>query len=295
MKQHSWTALFALLVMMQLYSLIKIGALERQLENLNYEVSSVETHLSGQLSDIYENAEQKLQQQASLILRASAQLGEPDADTLTVPVTFTVAPKTVTEDTAVSLDFDGETLPLEKFGLEYRATKNIEISQSISPTVVIETGGEKHVEAHAGLALANLREAIFPELFARISVQSSYSSNTYKQSGSLEIDYKPSQANIGFTDITYVVRVDGNPVKETPVFTGGSGLGGTFRPHVDEQYSLEDGQVLTGHVVAVDSLGFIHEYQVLHFTAGADAQREPYSKLEKITGPNGQIIYRDDE
>jgi len=298
MKQQPWAALIALLVILQFYSIVKINALERQLENVNYIVSSAQNHLSNQINGISNNVEQKLQEQASLILRASAQVGIPDPATLTVPVTFTVEPKTVTDTMSVSLDIDGEILPLERSGLEYSATRTVSLSQNISPTIVIEEGGKKQVAEHGALMLTNLKEMIFPDVYARFVGQTSYGSNAYKQNGQLEIDCKPSQQNNNLIDAKYIVKVDGKPFKETPVPLGPEPGpnenfgGGRFGISIDDQYSLEDGQILTGYVVAVDSLGFTHEYLVLHYVAGADAQREPDFRQETITAPDGEILYR---
>jgi hypothetical protein len=101
--------------------------------------------------------------------------------------------------------------------------------------------------------------------------------------------------------MNYVVEVDGKPVKEVPVPLGTESgpdevfNSGHFGISIDDQFSLEDGQILTGHVVAVDSLGFTHQYLVLHYVAGANAQREPGMGLEKITAPNGEIVFELDE
>ncbi|MPM54381.1 hypothetical protein SDC9_101159 [bioreactor metagenome] len=301
MKQQPWAVLIALLVILQVYSIVKINALERQLENVNYTVSSVENHLISQINDISNHVEQKLQEQASLILRASAQVGIPDADTLTVPVTFTVTPKTVTDTMSVSLDIDGELIPLERSGLEYSTTRAIGLSQKITPTIVIEEGGKKQVVENGALMLSNLKEMIFPDVYATFAGQYSYGSKAYKQKGQLEIDCKPSQQNNNLIEAKYIVKVDGKPVKETPVELGPEPGpndifgGGRYGISIDDQYTLEDGQVLTGCVVAVDSLGFTHEYQVLHYVAGSDEQREPDFRQETITAPNGEIIYRYDE
>ncbi len=296
MKKQSLTVLIAILVMLQLYSLSKISTLQTQIERVNYTANSAETHLQSQISEIYQNVDQKLEKQASLILRAYAQVGKLNGDTIMVPVTFTVSPKTVTDTMSVSLDIDGETLPLVRSGLEYSATKEFEISKNIFPTIVLEDSGEKHVEEHEGLMLANLKEMIFPEVYAYFSGESSCGSNEYREKGQLQVDCKPSQENNGLTDIKYVVRVDGETVKETPVPLGQeSGMGGTFEIDIDNKYSLGDGQILTAHVVAVDSLGFTHEYQVLYFVGGADAQREPDFRQEKIIAPNGETVYRYDE
>jgi hypothetical protein len=156
----------------------------------------------------------------------------------------------------------------------------------------MEDNGVKNIEEHMGLMVSNIKEQVFPYIFARFSGQSSYGSNEYRAKGHLDIDYKPSQENNPFIDMKYVIKVDDEIIKETPVvLEKDSGIGGTFTLDIDDKYSINDGQILTSTVVAVDSFGFIHEYLVTHFVAGSNVQREPYFKQEKIIAPNGELVY----
>lgn len=147
-----------------------------------------------------------------------------------------------------------------------------------------------------GLRVSNIKEQVFPYIFARFSGQSFYGSNEYRAKGNLDIDYKPSQENNTFIDIKYVIKVDDKIIKETPVDSEKeSRLGGTFMLDIDDKYSINDGQILTSNVVAVDSWGFTHEYLVTHYVAGSNVQREPYFKKMNIIAPNGEIVYKFDE
>lgn len=294
MKKQTAYILVATLIVLQLYSLVKINSLQSRIENTNNTINSVENRLDNQINSIYQNVDQKLEAQASLIHNSSTKVGKLDIATLTVPIKFMIEPKTVTETMSVSLDFNGEIVRLEKSGLQYSTTKNFEISDSIFPKIIMEDTGVKNIEEHMGLRVSNIKEQVFPYIFARFSRQSSYGSNEYRTKGHLDIDYKPSQDNNTFIDMKYVIKVDDEIIKEIPVLLEKNN-GGTYTLDIDDKYSINDGQILTSNVVAVDSFGFTHEYLVTHFVAGSNAQREPYFEQEKIIAPNGEIIYLFDE
>lgn len=296
MKKQTTYILVAALIVLQLYSITRINSLQSRVENLNNNVHSVENRLDNQISSIYQNVDQQLEAQASLILNSSTKVGKLNIATLTVPVTFTVEPKVITETMSVSLDFNGELVQLEQSGLQYSTTKNLKISDSISPKIVIEDKGVKNIEDPMELRVSNIKEQVFPHIYAHFSGGSSYGSNEYSTKGQLGIDYKPSQDNHHFIDMKYVIRVDDETIKETPIaMDTDSGLGRPFTLDILDKYSINDGQTLTSTVVAVDSLGFTHEYLVTHFVAGSDRQREPYFEQEKIIAPNGEPVYLFDE
>jgi hypothetical protein len=288
MKKQISYFLIAALIILQIYSLAMINSLQRRIDNNNNTIYSVENQLSNQINAIYQNVDVQLKAQASLINSSAIALGKLDVDTLTVPITFTVEPKTVTETMLVSLDINGDIVELEKSGLQYSATKNFEISDSIDFKIIIDDNGVKHIEEQNGLNSHQIKEQIFPQLFASFGGESSYGSNEYRAKGTINIDYKASTANNQFVDIKYVTKVDDKIIKETPISLDRN-YG--FTLDIDEKYSLNNGQILTFYIIATDSLGFVHEYLIKHYEAGANAQREPYHEQENITAPNGEIVY----
>lgn len=284
------------LVVLQLYSIVKINTLQRTIENSNYTIHSIENRLESQINSIYQSVDEKLEEQASLIHSSNIMIEKLDAATLAVPVTFTIEPKSVTETMSVFLDFNDEIIQLEKQGLHYSITKNLKISDNIFPKLIIDDNGVKSVEKHRDLNLSYIKENIFPNIYAHFSGSSSYRSNEYHENGSLNIDYKPSSENNSFIDVKYVVKIDERIIKETPVeLSTYDKSSGAFTLDIDDKYPMNEGQILTANVVAIDSLGFTHEYLVTHFIAGKNMQREPYFEQVKITGPNGEVVHLFDD
>lgn len=296
MKKQKSYVLIAALIVLQLYSLAKINSLQSRIEYTNNVINSVENRLDNQINSIYQNINEKLETKASLIHKTSVKVGNLDVGTLAVPITFTIEPKMITEAMSVFLDFNGEIVQLEKSGLKYSTTKNFEIPDSVFPKIIMEDNGVKNIEEHKGLMVSSIKEQVFSHIFARFSGETSYGSNQYRAKGNLDIAYKPSLESNPFVDIKYVVKVDGEIIKEIPVaLEKESGLGGNFTLGIDDKYSMKDGQILTSNVVAVDNLGFTHEYLITHFVAGSNMQREPYFEKMNIKAQNGEIVYLFDE
>ncbi len=291
MKKQTVQVLVVALVFLQVYSLLKINSLQRSIENTNSTVYSVGNNLEGSINSIYSTMDSILSKQASLIHSADLEIGKLDADTLTVPITFTVEPKAVTETMSVYLDFNGEILNLEKSGMKFLASKSFKISEEVYPEIIIEDNGVRIVEENSQLNVYDMKQELFPYIYAHFLGERFYKSNKYYEKGLLSVDYKASSENIAFVTLKYVVKIDDEVVKETPVKLKGN----TFTLDIDDNYAAKEGQIITSYIIAQDSLGFVHECLVTHFVAGSNMQREPYFEELKITAPNGETVYMFDE
>jgi len=294
MNKQAPFALIAGLILLQLFTLGQIHSLQSRIEYSNHKVEALERQLSDQIGSIYETIDQQLEKQASLLHNTYTDVGRLDPNTGIVPITFTVEPKTVTDSLTVSLDFDGVLVPLKKTGLGYSVTKEFSLSQEvIFPTIVLEDKGNRQVEAPMEPRTINLREQLFPTLYAGFSGESSYGASSYRTKGVLHVDYKPTVENISFTDMRYVIKADDTIIEELPIILDtAEGSGAGFTLDIDGDYSVTKGQSVTSTVVATDSLGFTHEYLLSQYVAGASKQREPYLGKATIIAPNGDILFQ---
>jgi len=296
MKKQTAYILITALILMQLYSIIKINTLENKIENTNATLYSIDNRINTQMSNIYSRIDQKLEEEASKIHDSSVEVGRLDTITLTVPITFTVEPKTVTETLSVSLDFNGKIVPLEKSGIKFSATKDLEISESVYPKVILEDQGVISIEEHRGLSVSRIKETIFPNIFVHFSGTTKYTSGEYHAKGILMGEYQHSQNNNNFTDMKYVVKVDGEIIEEKPILLEGNNqFSEAINLEIDDKYPLDKGQTLTANIVAVDALGFVHEYLVTHYVGDSNTQREPHFEKMNIKAPNGDTVYIFDE
>jgi hypothetical protein len=152
------------------------------------------------------------------------------------------------------------------------------------------------VEEHRGLNVSGIKDSVFPNIFAHFSGTTKYSSGEYHAKGTLMGEYRQSNNSNEFKDMKYVVKIDDTIVDEKSIpFTKENDYCEPISIDIDDQYSLEKGQVLTTHIVAVDTFGFTHEYLVTHYQGDSNAQREPHFEKMNIKGPNGEAVYIFDE
>jgi|GEM_PF-1994888 len=296
MKKQTAYILIIALIALQLYSITKITSLQNKIDNTNMTLHSIDSRMNSQISNIYNTIDKKLEEEASKIHTSSVTVGKLNTSTLRVPITFTVEPKTVTESLNVLLDFNGETISLKQSGMKFSVTKDLEISESIFPKIILEDQGVKIVEEHRGLNVFKIKETIFPNIFAHFSGTTKYSSGEYHAKGSLMGEYQKSQNNNNFIDIKYVVKIDGEIIEEKPILLEENNqMSESLILDIDDQYSLDKDQILTANIVAVDALGFVHEYLVTHYVGDSNAQREPHFQKMNIKAPNGDTVYIFDE
>ena len=91
---------------------------ENRFNNLSHQYNN----LNSTISSIYNNVDEKLEQQASLITFFDFQYGELDSENLKVPVSVKIIPKTATASTKLTLDFGSRTVDMKKGeNMEYTA------------------------------------------------------------------------------------------------------------------------------------------------------------------------------
>jgi hypothetical protein len=295
MKKQRAYILIVILIILQLYSITKISSLQNKIENTNMTLNTIDYRMNNQINSIHNTINQKLEEEASKILDSSVSVGNLNTSTLTVPITFTVEPKTISEDLSVSLDFNGEILPLQRSGIKFSGTKGLEISESVFPKIILEDQGVKSIEEHRGLNVSRIKESIFPSIFAHFSGTTKYSSGEYHAQGVIDIDYKEFNKNNYFKEMKYIVKIDGALVDEKPILLEANQSGESFSVDINDQYTLDKGEILTTSIMAEDELGFTHEYLVTHYVGDSNAQREPHFEKIKIMAPNGETVYIFDE
>lgn len=305
MKQKLPYILIALLTVSQVYSFCKISELENRIWNTNNALGTAQNTLNNQISNIYADVSAMLEEEASIIHDASIEIGAVDADTITVPVTFTVEPKQVTDSMTVSLQFENETIQLEKNGTVYTGIKQFALEAGdVSPTILIEDNGVQTVMEDNRICVYSIGSWVFPTLYP---VYLSFGGDVYtrgeeageyKQVGDLFIE---GDGHDEFESATIITYIDGKQVNEVSIDIA-LFADGNSQALPENTYSVTEGQVITSELVAVDSLGFTHQYPLEHYVARSEIQREPaygdpsydapaYGEQEKITAPNGEVIY----
>lgn len=292
MKKFIPYIVIAILVLTQILLFSEMHILKNNLATMENQIWNLDNNLNNQIASIYSNVDEKLEEQASIIHMASLELGAFDTETLTVPITFTVVPKVVTEDLTVSLAFDDETILLTKDDTTYFGTKIFTVTgHEISPTIILESQGSKSITQDDGLRVYSLVDEYIPRLypmtpFYETTVNAQADGVEYLQYGEMFFD----GGSTNFASANFVTCIDDVKVSEIQIDL----VAVQQEPVItlpEKTYELKNGQVLTTYVIAVDNLGLTHTYPQQHYVAGNEAQREPYYNAVKITTQNGEVVY----
>lgn len=288
MEKNTGNILIGILIGAQIVSFLTINNMKRQIQNTYDEMNDLSEEITNDINDVYTQVDEMLKQKASLIESASTEIGVVNKEKLSVPITFTLTPKEVSDATTVSLDFNGELYPMEKNGITFTATVSQSIFDNAVPKIIIDEKGIKKTEQNDKIGVWNIKECIFPTMRPRLSGESGFDGKTYKQKGSLRAHITKNESGIEFTEIHIVMKVDDKIISDEIItidsLTDGYDL--------DEKIPLEKGQTCTMTVIATDSIGFEHHYLVDHWVAGSNAQREIGMDKGSIYASDGKLLWQ---
>lgn len=301
MKKNGLLVLIVILVIAQVASYTRISNLQQQLQQVSHEQQRLNERLINEMSQVYTTVEERLNQQASYIEYAEAKLGAPDTQSLTVPITYTVIPKEVSDKTTLHLSFNGEMQPMDRNGNSFSLTTSTGFfDQELIPDIIISEGNITKTEKNEALYIYSIKHHIFPEAFAHIMGGSEGNSKRYKRYGTITFDKKEmavapmkeekaASKAIRFTRATFVVTVDDVIISEKPIAI--NKLDGY---EINEEIPLTEGQTCTMTLVVQDNLGLSHHYPLDVYVQGAKTQREPFFENEKIYTKDGKLLWSQD-
>lgn len=285
MKKNAPHILIGILVIAQIWAVFKIGSLQEQISIARNEIGQLHNNTRMEIDSIYSNVDERLKQQASLIEKASVEIGAIDTGGLTAPITFSLTPKEVGAHTAVSLDMDGTLFPMDKSGTSFSVTIPCGLFDSVLPAIVIDEDGLKKTTQDDRLHIFSMKDELFPIFFPHLNGGSQYNGAVYTRKGTLNMETKPSSRGVAFTKMRLVAKVDDAVISNEEIPAGASEW------EVDQSVPLGNGQVYVMTVVAADSIGLEHHYIVDYWVGGADRQREIWFDNEKIYTAGGKLLW----
>lgn len=286
MKRHIVQILLLLLILSTILSFSKINNLQRQLESFHAEVNDLRNSAQEDINTIYANVDEMLKQKASLIESATTDIGAVNVEEVTVPITFTLTPKEVSESTTVTLNFTEESFPMERNGDTFFTTVSRGVFEDVLPKIIINESGLKKITQDDRISVWNMKETIFPTFMPSFGGDMSYGDNTFKRKGMLIASNNAEVSEVKFTSIRLVTAID-NEVISDEVIPRHALLDGY---ELDEETTVGKGQVYTMKVLAKDSIGFEHHYIVDQWVGGANAHGEIMDH-EQIYSADGKLLW----
>ena len=263
-------ALIALLAIGFVVSITQINNLRWQLELTRHEVLSANNNINFQIGWVYSQVEEMINRQMGLIELASTEIGNIDVDRLTADVTFTLTPRQVSPNTAVSLDFGGELFSMQREGQVFSLTVPLDIFGNVRPMILIDEDDVIHTTQDRDIGIWGIMFEIFPTMTPAFNGTSSHGNGRFRMSGYITVRYNRTEtAPIFFENVRVVSTIDGVVTSETEI-----PLNESLEWPFEKSVALADNQEIVITVIATDSIGLEH-----HATVWTSDRRIPRSVM----------------
>ncbi len=283
MKNKITAIALVALVIMQIVSFVQIGNLRNTINNYENNFHNEIDHLRTEISGIYSNVDNMLEEEASILQTAEYEIGELNLDTLVAPVTFTIVPKTIADDTTVAIDINGTPHQTTRNNTEFTATVDIEMGDVVTPNIVITTGGIQHLQAMN--ARISLTDEFVPEISYPRFTGIENPSPEYSASGHVRFDVKEAMNGNSITTAEFIAKVDDAEVFTLPFEQPHNG---SFEAPVTMEFPVSAGQTVSYYVNATDEMGFTHEHLFHRQTIGSENHMHVQNRT--VYAPNGEIV-----
>lgn len=295
------TVIIALLLVALCVTIYQIAELKEDVQTLKMESRSRFSDLCSQISGISDEMEELLTEQVSILSDAEYVMGQFDPETMTCGINFTIVPKLLTEDMAVTVTLGNESAELVREGNTFRGTLmlGLFLTEENHPMVGITSDGQTRTEVMEELWIEELWRKVLPSLNASMNYYCTQTDKALTVNGRVELFFDPvvAASNVSFTKFEYVTLHDGQELSREDVSADVLALqdlgNGVYRGDFDRTYDSKPGQTLEVYVEATDSLGYIHRYLLIHlFEEDGDAAQEVWFG-EQIYDSEGNLLSRE--
>ncbi len=299
-KANALILVILILAIALIVSFTKITALEHEIDNVRSHYASEVSMLRQEISGIYQNVDQQLKEEASLLSSAEAEFGELNVEDHTIPVTLTVVPKLITEDTALQVSLNGRTTDLTKSGNTYIGTIQVDLfTENEQLLLTITTAEGTQTQYIQDIYVAGRWYEYLPHLYhSDISGNATFTEGKYAMDVTLTINSSPLSETPGvrFEKYVLVTELNGkelsreditNDVLNYPNYPDGV----YFSESYQKEYEAYEGDELVIRLEATDTLGYVHTMILHYWKEQQGAVAEAINGSELIYDSNGNLLY----
>lgn len=303
----SYIVIFCLVIAL-IVSFAKINSLESNITLIRNDHSGDIRSLEQQIANIHSEVDEKMKKHTSLFSDISV-VYDTEVKGNKGDVTFTVTPKTFTDDMVLKITHDNQTVTMDK-------TANGKYSGTIAvdmftynpefPLVTITSKGETKTEYLSDISLSVIWPDFLPSLIGN-TVEDVGTTRKYKD-GKLpirlivETGYNPpnNETAVKFTDTYLLVEVNDKEVDRKYMndkFKALTPESNITEFIIEDSYDISKTDKLSISVVGHDELGFIHKLNIYGWVHPNEngAQPEPTTRIEyageTIFDKDGNLLF----
>ena len=278
----------------------KISALESRVSQLDYLLDRQYDRIMTDVNQIYQNVDEKLREEASLLSLVEAEYGEFHPEDYTIDVTVKLVPKLISDDMKVQVSINGRSEELSRTGNNFSGTIPVDIyNMGEQMLMTIETAAGIQTQYLSEIQVEYMWGGIIPSLYyCDISGDETFEDGKYTLNGHLDINCSPvsDTPDVKFEKFVLATELNGKEIKREDITE--EVLNYESYPHGvywRSEYNVEceavEGDELGIYLEATDSLGYLHRMLLHHWKVLDGATAEAVDGSEYIYDPNGNQIF----
>ncbi len=303
----SYIVIFCLVIAL-VVSFAKIHSLESNIRLLRNDHSGDIRSLEQQVSNIYKEVDNRMKKHTSLFSDIGVAYGI-EVKGNKGDVTFTVTPKTITDDMVLKITHDNQTVAMNKTADgKYSGTIAVDMFtyNPDFPLVTITSKGETKTEYLSDISLSVIWSDFLPTLIGN-TVEDVATTRKYKD-GKLptrlivETGYNQpnNETDVKFTDTYLLVEVNDKEVDRKDMndeFNALTPESNITEFTLEDTYNVSKSDELSISVVGHDELGFIHKLNIYGWVHPNEngVQPEPVTRVEyageTIFDKDGNLLF----
>ena len=278
----------------------KISALDSRIEQLDYLLVRQYDRIMTDVNEIYQNVDEKLREEASLLSGMEAEYGEINLEDHTIDVTVKLLPKFISDDMTIQVSINGRNTELSRTGNNFTGTIPVDLyNMGEQMLMTIDTAAGTQTQYLSEIQVEYLWGNRIPSLYySDISGQATFAEGKYTLNGHININCSPTvqTPDVKFESFVLVTELNGKQINKEDITE--KVLNYEAYPngvYWYDEYKMEceavEGDELGIYLEATDSLGYLHR-MLLHYWKVLDgATAEAVDGSEYIYDPNGNQIF----
>ena len=303
-KEINWKMIIAVaMIGLLVFILYQIAVLKDDIDNLKYRNSTLSAQvqtLRDEIHSVYDNVDDKLKKQASLVAGVDFQIGDISDDMKSVELALKVVPKLVSDDMEVAVSVDGKTVPLTRNGSEFTGSVAVGLFVDYNqwPLLSIKSADGTKTEYLDSVDVSYLFARHLPSLYADMSASSTLKNGKLQVDAGFSIESKPASNNspITFVSFTLIEEINGEEVSRSDITEEVRKSGNSYNTRYVKSFEMSQEDELKIYVIAEDNLGYIHK-TLAHFWIQSEdgAVAEAVFGGEWIYDKDGNLLYGEKE
>lgn len=282
------------------FAFVKINDLELRIRNLQGYMNSSVSMLENSINSIYNNVDQQLKEEASLLSGVGAEYGDINIDDHTIDVTVKLVPKLISEDMKISVSINGRNADLTKTGSAFTGTIPVDIyNKDELMFMSIETEAGIQTQYLSEIQVVHLWDTRIPSLYyCDLPGTGTFGEGKYSLTGELDINCSPVEQtpNVSFERFVLVTELNGKEINREDISQDvlnyqNYSHGVYFRHDYQMECEAVEGDDLSIYLEATDSLGYLHRMLIHHWKEQNGAMAEAVDASEYIYDPDGVQIF----